>query len=86
VVERLVIVGRREELQLADVQQFAPQVLAPATPSALGGIFERMPPLRELEAEYIAWVLKRCDGSKQRAAEILGLDVTTLYRRARQGR
>jgi two-component system response regulator HydG len=86
VVERLVIVARNEELRLADVQEFAPLVLAKAPTASTPSAFDRMPPLRELEDEYIAWVLKRCDGSKPRAAEILGLDVTTLYRRGRQRR
>jgi two-component system response regulator HydG len=84
VIERLVIVGRREELTLADVQQFAPQILAAAPPPPLAAATTRMPPLRELEDEYIAWVLAQCDGSKARAAEILRVDVSTLYRRDRQ--
>jgi two-component system response regulator HydG len=86
VVERLVIVARHEELQLADVHEFAPLVLARSPSSSVASAFDRLLPMRELEDEYIAWVLKRCDGSKPRAAEILGLDVTTLYRRGRQKR
>jgi two-component system response regulator HydG len=38
-------------------------------------------PLRELEQEYIAWVLEHTGGNKTRAAEILGIDPSTLYRR-----
>lgn len=37
--------------------------------------------LRELEKEYIAAVLRRTNGSKKRAAELLGLDRKTLYRK-----
>lgn len=37
--------------------------------------------LRELEREYIITVLQRTKGSKKRAAEILGLDRKTLYRK-----
>jgi two-component system response regulator HydG len=42
--------------------------------------------LRELEQLYIAWVLERTEGNKTRAAEILGIDPSTLYRREVRGR
>jgi DNA-binding NtrC family response regulator len=42
---------------------------------------ERKLTLRELEREYIVETLRRTGGNKSRAAEILGLDRTTLYRR-----
>jgi DNA-binding NtrC family response regulator len=38
-------------------------------------------PLRDLEREYILEVLKQTGGNKSRAAEILGLDRKTLYRK-----
>jgi DNA-binding NtrC family response regulator len=37
--------------------------------------------LREMEREYILEVLRRTVGNKSRAAELLGLDRKTLYRR-----
>ena len=41
-------------------------------------------PLRQLEGEYIAYVVAQCGGNKTRAAEILGIDVSTIHRRERE--
>jgi two-component system, NtrC family, response regulator HydG len=43
-------------------------------------------PLRDLEQEYIDWVLERTGGNKTRAAEMLGIDPSTLYRREVRGK
>jgi two-component system response regulator HydG len=40
-------------------------------------------PLRQLETEYITWAVSRCGGNKTRAAELLGIDVSTIHRRVR---
>ena len=40
--------------------------------------------LEELVERYIAAVLKSVDGSKPKAAEILGVDLSTLYRREKR--
>jgi len=42
--------------------------------------------LRELEREYIFEMLRRTGGNKKRAAEILGLDRKTLYRKLEEYR
>ncbi len=41
-------------------------------------------PLRQLENEYIAWAVAKCGGNKTRAAELLGIDVSTIHRRERE--
>ena len=44
------------------------------------------PPLEAIERAYIAWVLRNEGGNKTRAAEVLGIDPSTLYRKlARYG-
>jgi DNA-binding protein Fis len=40
--------------------------------------------LEELEQEYIAHVLRCCDGKKTQAAKLLGIDKTTLWRKLRR--
>ncbi|HEX9106345.1 MAG TPA: helix-turn-helix domain-containing protein, partial [Longimicrobiales bacterium] len=39
------------------------------------------PTLEVIERAYIAWVLRSEGGNKARAAEILGIDPSTLYRK-----
>jgi DNA-binding NtrC family response regulator len=40
--------------------------------------------LEELEQEYINHVLKCCRGKKTKAAQVLGIDKTTLWRNLRR--
>jgi len=37
--------------------------------------------LETIERAYIMWVLENEGGSKQRTAEVLGIDASTLYRK-----
>lgn len=43
-----------------------------------------LPTCRELERRYINHVLEQTGGNKTRAAEILGISISTLWRRLRQ--
>jgi transcriptional regulator with PAS, ATPase and Fis domain len=40
--------------------------------------------LEENEREYIAWILERVNDNKTRAAEILGIDRVSLWRKLRR--
>jgi DNA-binding NtrC family response regulator len=42
---------------------------------------ERLPTLEEREADYIEWVLKHTNGNRTKAAEILGIDRVSLWRK-----
>ena len=42
------------------------------------------PTLAENEVEYVSWVLKQVDGNKTRAAEILGIDRVSLWRKLKR--
>jgi len=45
---------------------------------------EEFLPLEQLEQEYINHVLKCLDGKKTKAAKVLGIDKTTLWRKLRR--
>ena len=78
VMERLLILhpaGRVDFDHLPEkVQQGEPKTLVRDTPPAT-------PTMEILEKAYIKWVLETTDGNKARAAEILGIDTSTLYRK-----
>jgi two-component system, NtrC family, response regulator HydG len=80
-VTRLLVVSAKETIELADLQAQAPQLLGPVAPIDLAK--QRLTTLRELETEYITWVIEQCGGNKTRAAEILGIDPSTIHRRGK---
>ncbi|HVY62467.1 MAG TPA: sigma-54 dependent transcriptional regulator [Planctomycetota bacterium] len=45
---------------------------------------ERMPTLEEVEKEHIMKVLRQTGGNRQEAAQVLGIDRTTLWRKLKQ--
>jgi two-component system, NtrC family, response regulator HydG len=83
VVERLVIVSSKEVLDVSELETHAPGIFLDSSPVA--DARRALIPLKQLEAEYINWVISRCGGNKTRAAEILGIDVSTIHRKERAG-
>ena len=77
-IERLVVTASTPLARLADVQQALGPVrnIDPIAP-----LMQKPLRLDELESRYISAVLQRVGGSKLKAAEILGVDPSTLYRR-----
>jgi two-component system response regulator HydG len=80
-VERLVITGTQACATVADLDTAMTEGPAGARDFDLRR--ERIVPLRQLESEYISWAVSCCDGNKTRAAELLGIDVSTIHRRGR---
>jgi two-component system response regulator HydG len=78
-VERLVVLGINEVVEPGDLG-----FLGDAAPSPLAAARDELVSLRELEARYIAWVMQRVGGNKAKAAEVLGVDPSTLYRREKR--
>jgi two-component system response regulator HydG len=74
VIERLVLLGRGENVELDDLPRaIKTTVEGPA-------LFDAIVPMREMQRRYAAWVLEQVDGIRSRAAKRLGIDVKTLAR------
>jgi two-component system, NtrC family, response regulator HydG len=80
-IERLVVTSDKSVIDAAGIKA----MLEPPSPVAAGahGAFNALLPLRDLEQQYIDHVLERTGGNKTKAAEILGIDPSTLHRRSR---
>jgi len=85
VVERALVLGDGPELELDDLPpelQLASPVTSGGGEPAFGiGRPQKILPLAELEAQAIAAALDATGGNKARAAALLGIDRTTLYRK-----
>ena len=75
-IERAVVFGVDETIESKHLS------LVPRAPTAEGWTFAGQPPrtLRQLNRAYTRWVLEGAGGNKERAAAILGINLSTLYR------
>jgi DNA-binding NtrC family response regulator len=68
------------------VEHLPDRVVEPPTPTLVADRSADNPTLDTIEKAYVLWVLDAEGGNKARAAEILGIDPSTLYRKlARYG-
>ncbi|MHB8763562.1 MAG: sigma-54-dependent transcriptional regulator [Deferrisomatales bacterium] len=76
IVQRAVVIEEAETLRPSSL----PAYLLKNDP----GEKKRFPTLAELERDHVALVLRACDERKVQAADILGIDRKTLYRKLKQ--
>jgi DNA-binding NtrC family response regulator len=77
VIERLVVLARGTVIDVVDVPLHYKEDDRRWTADR----FRELPSLRDLEEEYIRYVLHHCGGQKEQAARILGINRRTLYRK-----
>jgi two-component system response regulator HydG len=80
-IERLVVTAATPLAPLEDVKR-ALQPVRDQNP--LAPLLRKPMTLEELEDRYIEGVLQKVEGNKPKAAEILGIDLSTLYRREKR--
>ena len=79
-IERIVVTSGAVEVTVADLGKLVTTV---GEGPRFSFSRDRISTLHELEDDYIAWVVEQCAGNKTRAAEMLGVDPSTLHRRIR---
>jgi two-component system response regulator HydG len=80
-IERLVVTASTPLARLGEVRHALGAV---RESDPIGPLVQKSLSLQDLENRYIDGVLQKVGGSKPRAAEILGIDISTLYRREKQ--
>jgi two-component system response regulator HydG len=75
-VERLLVLARGKRVDLRDVTQVLPEPV----PDAMAALAAEIVPLRVMQRRYVEWVLAQTGGNKVRAAQLLAIDASTIYR------
>jgi DNA-binding NtrC family response regulator len=78
IIERAVVLAKGATLDLDDFPEKMRQT-APLSPAGEGT--PESPTLESIEKAYIYWVLNQTEWQKAKAASILGIDSSTLYRK-----
>jgi DNA-binding NtrC family response regulator len=80
-IERAVILATGDVIDVSDVAGPRPATQSPAFATFSG---DHVPTLDELERAHILKVLELCEGQKTKAAQLLGINRTTLWKKLRQ--
>ncbi|HVR60524.1 MAG TPA: sigma-54 dependent transcriptional regulator [Polyangia bacterium] len=81
VVERLVVTASGQIIDAAAVKEM---LGSPRPVDPIDALLQGSMSLAELESHYVNLMVERMNGDKGRAAEVLGIDLSTLYRRIKQ--
>ncbi|MGZ5279602.1 MAG: sigma-54-dependent transcriptional regulator [Pseudobdellovibrionaceae bacterium] len=76
-VERLVVLSRSNQIDVGDI----PQSDQTTSEQFFGQATNDSPTLEDLEKRYIQLILEKTGGKKEKAAQILGINRRTLYRK-----
>ena len=76
IIERAIVLARGETIEIEHLPEMAVQTFR----SNKGSI----PSLDDQERSYIEWVLDQTDGNKTKAADILGIDRVSLWRKLKK--
>jgi two-component system response regulator HydG len=85
VVERLLVLAgwsdNKERGKQIDLPDLPEKIRQRPEVTLVSDVPAPTPTMETIEQAYIKWVLSKTDGNKARAAEILGIDPSTLYRK-----
>ncbi len=81
IIERAIVLARNEEIDLADLPSHDRGDVDTFLSSVQAGA---LPTLDEVERRYMKFVLDKTGGRKEKAAQILGVNRRTLYRKERE--
>ncbi len=76
-IERVVVMSRSTEIDAADI----PNSDQSSSEQFFGNATNDFPTLEQLEKRYIELILEKAGGKKEKAAQILGINRRTLYRK-----
>ena len=76
IIERAIVLARGETIEVEHLPEMAVQTFRSNKGS--------MPSLDDQERSYIEWVLDQTEGNKTKAAEILGIDRVSLWRKLKK--
>lgn len=79
-VERLVVLSRSPQIDTSDI----PEMDQTPSEQFFGRATEDSPTLVDLEKRYIRLIMEKTGGKKEKAAQILGINRRTLYRKERE--
>jgi two-component system response regulator HydG len=77
-LERAVVLTPGREIEVSALPE---RIVSPARQPLAAERVPQNPTLEVIERAYISWVLQAEGGNKTRAAEVLGIDPSTLYRK-----
>ena len=77
-LERAAILAKGDTIGVSALPE---RVVEPKSDPLVSDAVQSNPTLETIERAYILWVLENEGGSKQRTAEVLGIDASTLYRK-----